>query len=94
MYVTHSPTAKALYIKLNDYVVAKTTKISDCVLLDFDAAGQLIGVELLDIGAYVDNPTTITFEQLTEAQQPSQEEIQAQRQAIQEARKKRKAQTE
>ncbi|MDQ7027515.1 MAG: DUF2283 domain-containing protein [Anaerolineae bacterium] len=93
MYVTHSPTANALYIKLNNQVVAQTKKASDSVILDFDADGHLIGIELLDVGEYVDNPSTITYEQLTEAIRPSEETIRAQRQAIKEARQKRKTKT-
>jgi uncharacterized protein YuzE len=94
MYVTHSPTANALYIKLNDHVVAHTSKASDSVMLDFDADGQLIGIELLDVGSYVDNPSTITYEQLTEASRPSEEAIRTQRQAIKAARQKYKTKTE
>jgi uncharacterized protein YuzE len=93
MYVTHSPTANALYIKLNDHTVAHTTKASDSVMLDFDADGQLIGIELLDVGEYVENPGTITYEQLTEANRPSEAAIRVQRQAIKEARQKRKTKT-
>src|SRR5688572_10455394 len=89
MYITHSPTANALYIKLNDHTVAQTTKVSDSVMLDFDAEGNLIGIELLDASDYVDNPTTITYEQLTVAVRPSEEAIRAQRQAIKQARQQR-----
>ena len=94
MYVTYSPTANALYIKLNDHTVAHTTKASDSVMLDFDADGNLIGIELLDASDYVDSPTTITYEQLTTATRPSEEAIRAQRQAIKEARQKRKTKAE
>src|SRR5688572_5998682 len=94
MNVTHSPTANALYIKLNDHTVAQTKKASDSVMLDFDADGNLIGIELLDASEYVDNPTTITYEQLTTALRPSEAAIQAQRQAIKAARQHRKTKAE
>jgi uncharacterized protein YuzE len=94
MNIAHSLTANALYIKLNEHTVAQTKKASDTVMLDFDADGNLIGIELLDASTYIDNPATITYEQLTTAIRPSEEAIQTQRRAIKQARQQRKTKAE
>lgn len=46
--------ADASYIALRDVPVARTDRYSDSVLIDVDAAGQLVGIELLTLTADVD----------------------------------------
>jgi uncharacterized protein YuzE len=47
MKITYDEEADAMYIHLNDKDVAKTVKVSDRVLVDLDAEGNLRGVEVL-----------------------------------------------
>jgi len=50
--VTHDPDAGVAYISLAGTIapgaVVRTLCVSDSVLLDFDALGRLVGIELLD----------------------------------------------
>lgn len=50
MLISFDADAKAVYIKLGDAKVARTTEIAPEVLLDFDEADNLLGIELLNLG--------------------------------------------
>lgn len=47
--VTYDRQTQALYVRLSRAPVASTDRIADTVLLDLDAAGQLVGIEVLDV---------------------------------------------
>ncbi len=49
MRIEFDPSADALYIELADGDVEKTTEISPGVMLDFDANGNVLGIEMLHI---------------------------------------------
>jgi uncharacterized protein YuzE len=48
MRIEYDREADALYIHLREVPVADTTDIEDGVLVDLDAGGHIIGVEILD----------------------------------------------
>lgn len=47
MKIEFDPIADALYIDLVDGEVEKTTEISPGVMLDYDASGNVLGIEML-----------------------------------------------
>ena len=48
MRIEYSPTAGALYLRLQAGDVARTIEIEDMVYVDVDANGQPLGVEFVD----------------------------------------------
>lgn len=49
MLISYDPVAEAAYIKLDHKSkVARTVRVSDDMVVDLNARGRLIGVELLD----------------------------------------------
>jgi len=49
--ITYDPDARAAYIYLGPvpHTSARTQELSDSVMVDYDASGNVIGVELLDV---------------------------------------------
>lgn len=45
---TYDPEADAAYIYIADAVVAESEEVSDGFVLDFDDAGRIIGIEVLN----------------------------------------------
>lgn len=48
MRIEYSPTAGALYLRLQSGTVAKTIEIEEMVYVDVDASGQPLGIEFVD----------------------------------------------
>jgi uncharacterized protein YuzE len=94
MKVTYSPTADAMYIKMNDGLPVSIKRITEGVIADIDADGKLIGIELLDASTFIDDPRSVSHETLNIAsEKPDPELIKARRKAIAEARLKAKHKT-
>ena len=49
MTIRYDPEADAAYIRFSDEPVSSTQEESDVCILDMDAAGGLIGIELLSV---------------------------------------------
>jgi uncharacterized protein YuzE len=49
MKIEYSKEADAIYVYFKEDFVAKSKEIEDGVIIDFDAKGQLIGIEVLDV---------------------------------------------
>jgi uncharacterized protein YuzE len=49
MKIEYSKDADALYVYFREMDVAKTREIEEGVLVDLDAKGHLIGIEILDV---------------------------------------------
>ncbi|MBI4654376.1 MAG: DUF2283 domain-containing protein [Nitrospirae bacterium] len=49
MKIEYSKEADAIYVYFKEEYVAKSKEIEDGVVIDFDAKGQLIGIEVLDV---------------------------------------------
>ena len=45
--VTYDPSVDAAYIRLGRGKVANTTEMSENIILDYDADGRVIGIEIL-----------------------------------------------
>ena len=48
MRIEDSPTAGALYLRLQSGTVARTVEVEEMVYVDVDASGQPLGVEFVD----------------------------------------------
>lgn len=54
--------ADAIRISLKDAPRStRQRRLDEATILDYDADGNLIGIELLNVGAHVDNPDEITY---------------------------------
>jgi uncharacterized protein YuzE len=49
--VTHDPEANAAYIRFSAARIVESEEVSPGVVLDFDAEGRIVGMELLDAEA-------------------------------------------
>jgi len=41
--------ADALYIRFDEAKIVESEEVSDGIILDFDASGQVVGLEMLDV---------------------------------------------
>lgn len=57
MKITRNRELDLAYITFSDRPIARTLEASEDVYFDLDAAGQLVGVELLRASAYLDQDT-------------------------------------
>ncbi|KYH33311.1 DUF2283 domain-containing protein [Neomoorella mulderi] len=56
MKFRYDPDADALYIRFNDSSIYETEEISQGVLLDIDAEGKLVGLEILNASKKLGEP--------------------------------------
>lgn len=64
MKIEYDPKADALYIRLAAGRVADSEEVRPGVVLDFDANGRVLGIEMLDVSERADNPREMAFEML------------------------------
>jgi uncharacterized protein YuzE len=64
MKIEYDPKADAMYIRLAAGQVADSDEVRPGVVLDFDAEGRVLGVELLDVSTRTANPREMAFEML------------------------------
>ncbi|WP_028998525.1 DUF2283 domain-containing protein [Azohydromonas australica] len=69
MKVQYDPQADAMYIRLAAGEVADSDEVREGVVIDYDAQGRVLGIELLDVSRRTDNPRELSLELL--APQPS-----------------------
>jgi uncharacterized protein YuzE len=61
MRITYDPKVKAMYIYINDSKVARTEMVNETTVIDYDADGNVRGIELL----HIEEPQIISYELLT-----------------------------
>jgi len=66
MKIEYDPQADALYIRLVAGEVADSDEVREGVVFDYDAAGRVLGIEILDVSQRTDNPREMAFEMLAE----------------------------
>lgn len=49
MYLSYDESVDAMYLRIKKARVAKTVEVREDVILDLDARGRLIGIEILDV---------------------------------------------
>ena len=65
MKITHDKRANAIYIHLTDGKFHHNQVINDDVILDIDADGAVIGIELLGVSDWVSEPDEFKFQDIT-----------------------------
>lgn len=68
MKVSFDREVDALYIRFKETTVT-TKRLDDGIALDYDAAGRLAGIEILDVMKRLDDPETfkqLVFEDITQ----------------------------
>lgn len=61
MKVTYDPEVDVLRIVLSDTAIAESDEERPGVILDFDADGNVVGLEILEASKRVDNPRTVSY---------------------------------
>ena len=62
MRLTYDPEADALSLRLSDAAVESSEEVAPNVVLDFDAEGRVVGVEVLFVSKLPDaNPMELAF---------------------------------
>jgi len=61
MKVTYDPEVDALTIILSDVAVEESDEAKPGVILDYDASGNIVGLEILNASKRVDNPKAIDY---------------------------------
>ena len=53
MKLEYDPQADAIYLRLKDAEIASTREVEDNLIVDLDASGRMIGIELLFVSDYL-----------------------------------------
>ena len=67
MKAQYDPAADAMYICLAAGTVADSAEVRDGVVLDYDANGRVLGIEVLNLSRRADNPREMAFELMPSA---------------------------
>ena len=62
MKIEYDQQADAMYIRLREGKVSESEEVRPGVVLDFDAQGQVLGIEMLDVSKRTDNPRELAME--------------------------------
>jgi len=62
MKIEYDQQADAMYIRLKAGTVVESDEIRPGVVFDFDAAGKVLGIEMLDVSLRADNPRELAME--------------------------------
>jgi uncharacterized protein YuzE len=62
MKIEYDPKADAMYIRLIAGTVVESDEVRPGVVFDFDAAGRVLGIEMLDVSQRTDNPREMAIE--------------------------------
>lgn len=61
MKVTYDPEVDILRIRLSDASIDESDEERPGMILDYDAAGNVVGLEILDASQRVDNPFALEY---------------------------------
>ena len=67
MKVTYDPEVDVLRIVFRDGSIEESDEDKPGVILDYDAAGEVIGMEILNASTRTDNPRSVDFAVLATA---------------------------
>ena len=62
MKIEYDQQAYAMYIRLLAGTVAESDEVRPGVVFDFDAAGRVLGIEMLDVSKRTDTPRELALE--------------------------------
>ena len=64
MKIEYDPKADAMTIRLANGAVSDSDEVRPGVVLDFDAEGNVLGIEMLNVSLRTANPREMAFEML------------------------------
>ena len=70
MRIRYDPEVDALTIVFRDAQVEESDEITPNVIADFDAAGEVVAIEILSASRVVDDPRQVALDVLTPASAP------------------------
>jgi uncharacterized protein YuzE len=56
MKLEYDPAADALYVRLNEQPIIESEQIKPGIVLDYDEAGNVVGIEVLSASKHDSNP--------------------------------------
>lgn len=62
MKIEYDQQADAMYIRLKAGTVVESEEVRPGVVLDFDAEGKVLGIEMQDVSERTDNPRELAME--------------------------------
>ena len=62
MKIEYDPKADAMYIRLIAGTVVESDEVRPGVVFDLDAAGRVLGIEMLNVSQRTDNPRELAME--------------------------------
>ena len=62
MRIEYDQQADSIYIRLKAGTIVKSEEVRPGVVLDFDAEGQVLVIEMLDVSERTDNPRELAIE--------------------------------
>ena len=62
MKIEYDPKADAMYIRMIAGTVVESDEVRPGVVFDLDAAGRVLGIEMLDVSQRTDNPRELAME--------------------------------
>jgi uncharacterized protein YuzE len=65
MKIEYDPKADAIYIRLSSGKIVDSDEVWPNVLLDTDADGRVLGMEMLEVSKLTDKPNEMALEMLT-----------------------------
>jgi uncharacterized protein YuzE len=65
MKIEYDPKADAIYIRLSSGKIVDSDEVWPDVLLDTDADGRVLGMEMLEVSKLTDKPNEMALEMLT-----------------------------
>ena len=51
--------ADAVYLNLTDYEIVESEEVADGIVVDYDAQGRIVGLEILDASRRTGDPTVL-----------------------------------
>ncbi|MBF0308295.1 MAG: DUF2283 domain-containing protein [Magnetococcales bacterium] len=61
MKVTYDPEVDVMRILFNDHHIEESDEAKPGVILDYDQAGNLVGMEILQASTRMDNPRAVEY---------------------------------
>lgn len=62
MKIKYNKEADVLYLKLSEAIVAESDEDKPGVIIDYDARGNVVGIELLEASKRTENPADVIHE--------------------------------
>ena len=59
MHVRIDQAADAVYVNLTDRPIKDSAEIADGIVVDYDAEGRIVGIEILDASKRTDDPAAL-----------------------------------